>query len=129
MRASRYNITLDLQSVQSQVCLAAVQDDTFREIYMSFSDGGEPFVLEEGTAASLIIERPNGDTIEGLCDVVDSGTAVLYHFTKETCAFDGLHSCQLILTIPDGDDDDNNNPQVHSPLFSMHVAKKKIKQT
>lgn len=126
MRASRYSFTLDVQSAQSQICLAAIQGDTYREFYINFSDGGDPFVLEENTTASLIIERPDGISIEGLCDVVDGGAAVLYRFTKETCAVDGLHNCQLLLTVPDDDDDDSNNPQLHSPLFSMHVAKKKI---
>ena len=126
MRASRYNFTLDVQSVQSQICLAAVQGDTFRELYVTFSDGGDPFVLEEGTYADLIIERPDGVVIQDECKVVDNGAAVLYSFTKDTCAVDGLHNCQLLLVLPDEDNDDTNNPQIHSPLFSMNVAKKKI---
>ena len=125
MRASRYNFTLDVQSAQSQICLAAVQGDTFREFYITFSDGGDPFELEAGTTARLIIERPTGTVLDEGCDVVDNGTAVLYRFSKETCSVDGLHNCQLLLIAPDEDDDDSNNPQLHSPLFSMHVAKKK----
>ena len=126
MRASRYNFTLDIQSAQSQICLAAVQGDTLRELYINFSDGGDPFVLDEGTTARLIIERPTGTTIDEGCAVVDGGAAVLYRFTSATCAVEGLHNCQLLLIVPDGDDDDTNNPQLHSPLFSMNVAKKKI---
>lgn len=126
MKPSRYNFTLDLQRTQSQICLAAVQGDTYRELYINFSDGSNQVVLEEGTTASLIIERPDGVALEHLCDVVDDGAAVLYSFKKTTCEVDGLHNCQLLLTFPDEDDDDSNNPQLHSPLFSMNVAKKKI---
>ena len=122
MRASRYIFTLDVQSLQSQICLAATQGDTYREFYINFSDGGVPFVLEQGTIASILIERPTGEVMEDFCEVVDGGINVSYRFKQSTCACDGLHNCQLLLTDEDGN-------QLHSPWFSMHVAKKKIVQT
>ena len=122
MRASKYMFTLDVQREQSQICLAAMQGDTNRMLCISFSDGGIPLVLDEGTTATIFIERPTGSIIESFCDVSEGGANVVYPFTETTCAVDGLHRCLLILY-------DSEGRQLHSPWFTMHVAKKKIVQT
>ena len=119
MRASQYKFTLDVQSVQSQICLAATQEDTNREFYISFSDGGVPLTIEGLASATIVFERPDGDLVEDYCDVVNDGANVVYAFKTGTCEVEGLHSCQLYLL-------DTEGKALHSPLFSMNVAKKKI---
>lgn len=119
MRASQYKFTLDVQSTQSQICLAATQGDTNREFYISFSDGGVPLAIEGLQSATIIFERPDEDVVEDFCDVVNDGANVLYQFKAGTCEVAGLHSCYLLLL-------DANGKQLYSPLFSMNVAKKKI---
>lgn len=119
MRASQYIFTLDVQSVQSQICLAATQGDTNREFYISFSDGGVPLAIEGLQTATIIFERPDEDVVEDFCTVVNGGANVKYEFKTGTCEVAGLHNCQLLLI-------DANGKQLYSPSFSMNVAKKKI---
>ena len=119
MRASQYKFTLDVQSTQSQVCLAATEGDTNREFYISFSDGGVPLAIEGLQSATIIFERPDGDLVEDYCDVLNDGANVLYPFKTGTCEAAGINNCQLLLI-------DANGKQLYSPSFSLNVAKKKI---
>lgn len=122
MRASQYKFTLDVQSTQSQVCLAATEGDTNREFFISFSDGGVPLTIEGLKSATIIFERPDGDLVEDTCVVLGDGANVLYQFKTGTCGVTGLNSCQLLLINAEG-------KQLYSPLFSLNVAKKKIART
>lgn len=125
MKASRYIFSLDLHEAQSQICLVATEGDTNRELVISLSDGGEPYSIDkedvEKTSVDLLIERPNGETIVEKSPILsEDGSTVTYRFTGETCAFEGMHDCQLVFYGEEGSDQ-----VLWSPRFNLYVNKKK----
>ncbi len=123
MALSRYDLTLDLQATVSQVQLNAVQGDRSRALYISFSDGGKPVKLDKVKSAAIYIERPDKTAAEDdVIDVEGEGAYVIYNFTEQTCAMDGVHYCQVTLY------DENESP-LYSPEFTMYVSKKKTRRT
>ena len=115
MNTSKFRFTLDLQKTQSQISIPITRGDTARTWYISFSDGGQPYAIEEGSLAKLEIKRPTGTHIMELC-AVENGTTVCYPFSQneKTAAVEGLHECAVILYGADGE-------ILASPRFTMIV--------
>lgn len=129
MQRSRYSFVLDLQSTETQICLVASQGDTRREIAITFSDGGVPFGLDGADTVEIYIDGAGGTLIES-CDLVkidaknesdDAEYSVLYPFSAQTCANEGLHKCRLNILGKSG--------TLWSPPFSLFVAPKKTQTT
>ena len=123
MKASRYIFSLDLHEAQSQICLVATEGDTNREFVISLADGGEPYSIDKEdiakTSVQLLIERPNHDTITEVTRLLsEDGSTVTYRFTRETCAVEGMHDCQLVF-YGEGDQ------ELWAPRFNLYVNKKK----
>lgn len=100
---SKYYFILDLHSTQSQISLPAMKGDTAREWRISFSDGGNPVVLEDGVLAKLEIKRPTGTFINEFCPI-ENNTTVVYKFlqNENTAAVDGVHDCNVVLYSAEG---------------------------
>lgn len=100
---SKYYFILDLHSTQSQISLPAMKGDTAREWIISFSDGGNPVVLEDGVLAKLEIKRPTGTFINEFCPI-ENNTTVVYKFlqNENTAAVDGVHDCNIVLYSAEG---------------------------
>ena len=120
MNTSIFRFTLDLQSVQSQISSPVTRADTARTWEISFSDGNQPFLLEDGFLAKLEIKRPTGTYLEEFCAIKER-TNVLYYFSQNenTAAVEGLHDCAVILYGADG-------TVIGSPRFSMIVTDRVI---
>lgn len=120
MNSSNYRFTLDMHSAQSQISLPALLGDTGRTLYISFSDGGKPYIIADGCLAKLSIKRPTGTHLEEFC-TIESNTTVVYPFSKNknTCAVAGIHNCDVTLYDPEG-------KKITSAKFTMVVSERAI---
>ena len=116
MNSSTYRFILDLHSTQSQISLPVTLGDTARELEISFSDGGQPYIIETGILAKLEIKRPTGTYLETFC-VIEKNTTVRYKFSQNesTAVVTGVHDCSIVLY-------DANGEKIGSPRFSMVVS-------
>ena len=114
---------LDLQLTQSQIAVEATQGDTAREWHISFSDGGNEYILPAGTRAEIDIKRPSQTFINTDCDILNNRT-VVYKFykndiTRDTANVVGVHTCNITLY-------DVNGEVIASPKFTFIVRKKNV---
>lgn len=119
MSYSKYIFTLDLRSVESQMALQVTQGDTNRELVISFSDGGKPVVLANGSIAMMSIVRPTGTVAQEPCEIEEGGTYVVYTFSKYTCPVVGLHKCQIVIYNAEG-------KQIAAPKFAINASAKLV---
>lgn len=119
MNSSIYKITLDLHSTQSQIVVPTSVGDVSRAFYISLSDGGMPYIIDDRCMAALIIKRPTDKNLTEFCSI--GGNVIRYHFSQNenTCAVEGVHDCQVILYDIDG-------KPIASPRFTMLVSSKVV---
>lgn len=119
MISSKHRFVLDLHSTQSQVSVPATQYDSARELYISLSDGGMPYIIEEGILASLQIKRPSGEAITGFC-TIEKNTTIKFAFEQNPAVTveEGIHDCSVILA--------NGENIIASARFSMVVSARVI---
>ena len=122
MNSSNFRFTLDLHSVQSQYSIPVMLGDTGITWHISLTDGGVPYVINDGCLAKLSIKRPTGSHIEEFCEIKNN-SIIEYPFSQNenTCAVEGLHYCDVTLYSLDGE-------KVGSPSFTMVVSEKVIKR-
>lgn len=119
MNSSNFRFVLDLHSTQSQVSIPVTKGDTARKWYISLSDGGLPYIIEDGCLAKIEIKRPTGTFLEAFCPI-EKNTTVKYDFsqneiTVNTAAVDGVHDCSVTIYDAEGN-------KIGSPRFSMVVS-------
>lgn len=113
MNSSNYRFTLDMHSAQSQVSIPVMLGDTGRTLRINLSDGSNPYTIAEGCLAKITIKRPTGTRLEEFC-AIEKGTTIVYPFSENTCAVEGIHDCDVTLMGVDG-------TVITSPRFSMVV--------
>lgn len=120
MNSSKFRFTLDLHSVQSQYSIPAMVGDTGITLYINLTDGGVPYVINDGCLAKISIKRPTGTYIEEFCAIRNNAT-VEYPFrqNENTCAVEGIHDCDVTLYGPDG-------AKVGGPRFTMVVSERVV---
>lgn len=120
MYSSNYRFTLDLHSTQSQVSLPVTLGDTARVFLISLSDGGLPYIIEEGSLAMISVKRPTGTYLEAFC-AIENGTTIKYDFeqNRNTAVVAGVHDCSV--TIYDAEE-----REIASPRFTMIVSDKVV---
>lgn len=87
---------LELNAAQSQVSIPVAMGDTGREWEIALSDGGKPYVIEEGTLAVIEMKRPTGTIYEKRCDIL-RGEVVRYEFDEHTATHEGVYQCGVVL--------------------------------
>lgn len=120
MNSSIYRFTLDMHSTQSQISIPATLGDTNRKLYISFTDGGNPYKIADGCLAQLSIKRPTGTFLVEFC-AIEKNTTVIYDFmqNENTCAVEGLHDCDITLY-------DAQGKRITSPRFALMVSEKAV---
>lgn len=120
MISSKYRFTLDMHTAQSQVSLPVVLYDTARRLYISLSDGGKLYRIEDGCLAVIRIDRPTGTYMEHFCPIEDN-TNIVYDFAQNehTAIVEGLHDCEVTLYGLDGG-------VVTTARFSMVVSSRVV---
>ena len=69
MSSSNYRITLDMQSNQSQVSLPVRLKDTNRKLYIILTNGGTPYIIEDGCRAVLFGYKADEHLIDNLARI------------------------------------------------------------
>jgi hypothetical protein len=123
MNSSNFRFVLDLQSTQSQISIPVTKGDTARVWYISLSDGGQPYIIEEGCLARIEIKRPTGTFLTDFC-AIKNNTTLIYDFskndiTRQTAAVEGVHRCDIVIT-------DAAENKIGAARFSMIVSDRVI---
>lgn len=121
MNSSNYRFSLDMHRAKSQISIPVMLGDTNRALHIILSDGGKPYIIEDGFIAKITIKRPTGTHIEDFC-AIENNTTIVYQFSQNenTAAVAGLHECDITLYDQDG-------RIITSPEFSMVVNERILK--
>ena len=122
MNSSKFRLTLDLHSVQSQYSIPVMVGDTNVTLLISITDGGIPYKITDGCLAKLSIKRPTGTHLVEFCKVKNNAV-IEYPFSQneDTCAEEGIHHCDVTLYSPDG-------AKVGGPRFTMVVSEMVVRR-
>lgn len=121
MNSSNFRFVLDLHSTQSQISIPVTLGDTARVWYISLSDGGLPYLIEDGCIAWVEIKRPTGTYIQAPC-AIEKNTTVVYDFSQneDTAVVEGIHDCSVVFVASDGN-------VIGAPRFSMVVSDRVVR--
>lgn len=108
---SVYNISLDLHTVGSQLCLNVKLYDTAREIHCTLTENGKPYVISDGCYAVFTAKKPDGNVLYNATSIRD---AIIYEFTVNTVNAPGEVECELRLY-------DSSGKLITSPRFTILV--------
>lgn len=118
MNNSTYRFTLDLQKHQSQMSIAVFQFDTAVSLYISLTDGGKPYRIEDGSYAILFGKRPDGEAIAHNCSI-HGNTEIVYEFEDTTACIAGIVDCQIRLFGA-------NEKLITAPKFNIAVDERVV---
>lgn len=95
---SKYRFSLEIQSAHSQIAIPVMVGDTGSAFYIALTEGGNPFVIPDGTLAMLTIRRPTGTHLQAFCSIKHN-TTIIYDFmqNENTAIVEGVHNCELTL--------------------------------
>lgn len=114
MRDSIYRYTLDMYDVASQVQITAKKNDSARKIYVTLTENGKPYTIENGCRAVFMMKKPDATTLYNDCYIIDSGKIIAYDFTTQTTSVVGLCECEIRLY-------GNDDTIITSPRFTILV--------
>lgn len=121
MNSSKFRLTLDLHSAQSQYAIPVLVGDTSITLLISLTDGGAPYIIEDGCLAKISIKRPTTSHVEDFC-VIKNNAIIEYSFDRNEniTAVEGIHDCDITIYGLDGE-------RLGSPKFTMIVSAKVIR--
>ena len=93
MKRSEYRITLELGGSYGACRLDMKRSDTFRRIYMEFTDGGKPYPVSDGCSAIFLALKPDKTAIYNVCRIENG--AVVYDITPQTTTVPGAVHCEV----------------------------------
>lgn len=98
MNSAFFRFILDVQTARSQTSIPVSLNDTAITLYMSLTDGGKPYYIEDGCLAKLSITRPSGSKIHEFCRI-EGNASVVYPFLQnpKTAIEEGIHESELTL--------------------------------
>lgn len=112
MEQSIYRISLEIQASHAQAALDMKRGDTGRRIFITFTDGGNPYPIGEDCYAVFTARKPDENPIFNPCAV--AGDTIIYDVTPQTTAAPGRLDCEIKLY---GKDD----RLITSPAFTITV--------
>lgn len=121
MNSSNYRFTLDMQNDQSQVSLPVRLGDTNRRLCISLTDGGRPFVIEDGFLALFVGRKADGKELNNYCPI-ENNSVILYDFTEQTANVTGIVECEIRVFNTEGE-------PITSPRFVMIVDSRVSSET
>ena len=101
MNYSIYRFTLDIHRTKSQVSIPVLFRDTGIQFYISLTDGGKPYFIEDGCRAVFSAKKPDGATLFNDC-IIEDNTRIRYDFTEQTTNCEGMMNCEIRLYGKDG---------------------------
>ena len=121
MNRSTYRFTLDLQKHQSQMSIAVFVHDSAVRLYISLTDGGNPYHIEKGGRAVFYGKRPNDTPLCHNCMIDDTGR-IIYDFNDQTASGVGITNCQIRIYDKDGE-------LITAPRFSIVADERVVTET
>lgn len=113
MNYSTYRVALDVHKVSSSVTLKAKRGNTGRMLCISLVDGGLPYAISEDCFAVFVAKKPDGKLVRNDC-IIDNNT-IIYKFTEQTVAAEGIVACEIELYGAD-------MKLITSPKFTILVS-------
>ena len=101
MNYSNYRFNLDVQSTVSQVSLPVRLLDTGRRLYVNLTDGGSPYIIEDGCRAVFSARKADGNPVMNDC-IIENNSIIRYDLTAQTTSYPGIVDCEMSLYDPDG---------------------------
>lgn len=102
MNYSIYRFTLDIHRTKSQVSIPVMFRDTGIKFYISLTDGGKPYFIEDGCRAVFSAKKHDGETLFNDC-IIEDNTRIRYDFTEQTTNCEGMMNCEIRLYGTDGE--------------------------
>ena len=100
MTDSCVRLNLDLQQTDMLVTVRAKRFDTGRQLRISLSDGGMPYVIGDDCFGVFTGRRADGTVIYNQCTIENN--EILYQFTEHTCAAAGRIPAEIRLYSSQG---------------------------
>lgn len=101
MNYSIYRFTLDIHKTKSQVSIPVLYRDTGIKFYISLTDGGKPYIIEDGCRAVFSAKKHDGKELFNDC-IIEDNTRIRYDFTAQTTNCEGMMNCEMRLYGKDG---------------------------
>ena len=102
MNYSIYRFTLDIHKTKSQVSIPVLFHDTGIKFYISLTDGGKPYFIEDGCRAVFSAKKSGGTQLFNDC-IIEDNTRIRYDFTEQTTSSEGMMNCEIRLYGKDGE--------------------------
>ena len=112
MNYSNYRASLDIHAAGSQAVLHAKQGDTKRQILVTLTEDGRPYLISSDCRAVFTAKKPDGSILFNDCAI--EGNLISYSFTAQTTALAGRLDCEIRLYGAD-------NGLITSPGFDLIV--------
>lgn len=119
MNYSIYRFTLDIHKTKSQVSIPVMFHDTGIKLYISLTDGGKPYFVEDGCIAVFSAKKHTGEQLFNYC-IIEDNTRLRYDFTEQTTNSEGMMNCEIRLYGKDG-------KLITTPAFVVVVDPRVIK--
>ena len=79
MKYSVYRFTLDIHVTRSQVSIPVLYRDTGIRFLISLSDGGKPYVIQDGNEAVLYGKKADGNYLTHPCTINNNTEIIFKH--------------------------------------------------
>ena len=112
MNYSNYRASLDIHAAGSQAVLHAKQGDTKRQILVTLTEDGRPYLIGSDCRAVFTAKKPDGSILFNDCAI--EGNLISYSFTAQTTVLAGRLDCEIRLYGAD-------NGLITSPGFDLIV--------
>lgn len=96
MNYSTYRRTLDLQKHQSNLSIAVFQYDSAVRLILSFTDGGKPYLIREGSQAVFYGKRSDQTPLCLPC-IIPNDSEIIFEFNDTVTAVLGMVNCEVRL--------------------------------
>lgn len=113
MNSACYRFSLSMQSVQSQVSLPVLLNDTGRILLIELVDNGKPYYINDGCRAVFYAEKADGNILVNDC-IIEKNAKIRYDFTAQTASAEGISKCEIRLY-------GTNRRLITSPKFIMVI--------
>lgn len=113
MNRIKYRLSLDMFEVSTQTTIKAKKGDTACSIIITLTENGKIYHIADGCSAKISGKKSDGNYIfNGETCRIENNT-IIYDFTEQTVAFEGVVECEVILS--------KDNQQLTTPRFSLIV--------
>jgi hypothetical protein len=82
--------------------VSAFRGDTAIRLYVTLTDGGVPYYINDGCSAILCGTKADGTKLFNRC-VIENNAVIRYDFTEQTTSCIGVANCEITLYDEDGD--------------------------